>query len=108
MSRLININFENEKDFPITRKALSTIEKVMYEQDEYGFDKYKKALDAKDNYNWLEMFLQETADGLKYIQCEIERKAQIVRLLEAALRVEDKDNYILSALELLTIEGTGK
>lgn len=38
----------------------------------------------------------------------IEEKAQIVRLLEAALPVEDKDNYILSALELLTIEGTGK
>ena len=58
-------------DFPITNQAMKTIESVMKEQDIYGFDKYKKPLDHTDNYNWMEMFLQEMADGLKYIQCEM-------------------------------------
>lgn len=72
--------------FPVTDKALKTIGTVMQEQDNYGFDKYGKPLNPKDQYDWMAMFLQEMADGLKYIQCEMERKNDIIHVLKMGMR----------------------
>ena len=94
--------------FPITEKTLDTLAKDMHEQDIYGLEKYGKPLNHRDRYDWLAMFRQEMADGLKYIQCEMERKAEIQSLLKKALLSDNPKNYIRKALDLLMIEGTGK
>lgn len=60
------------------------------------------------NYDWLKMLQEELADGLKYLECELQRKSYVVDLLEAGLRTNEPKEYIKVALELLTIEGTGK
>lgn len=97
-----------EEKHHVTNKALKTLEKVMIAQDDYGFDKYKKPLNHRYNYDWLQMFLEEISDGLKYIQNEMDRKALIINILEYALEFDNPRNEIEMALKLLKIEGTGK
>lgn len=109
--RLSEVGPVRKDKFPVTKQAIDTVKRVMVEQDIYGYNKYKKALDHKDRYNWLDMFLQEQADGIKYIQCEMNRQKDVVRLLSRAYEADDtfsKNALILEALDLLTIEGTGK
>jgi hypothetical protein len=107
-----NINFEdipndaNKHD--VTSRTLTTLEKVMLKQDDYGIKKYGVALKHQHRYNWLDMFMEEMADGLKYIQNEVDRKKLIIELLETALEVDNPKFVIKTALELLTIQGTGK
>lgn len=96
------------REFPITERALISIKSMMLKQDEFGLAKYGKPLDFKDKYNWLEMLLEEMADGLKYIQCEIDKKKYIKELLEAGLRSDSPKEYIEVAINLLNVEGTGK
>lgn len=95
-------------NFLVTSRALKSIEKVMNSQDKYGFEKYGKELDHSDDYDWLMMLQEELADGLKYLQCEMDRKKYVIDLLQAALRTDEPKNYVEVALELLTAEGTGK
>ncbi len=107
----MNINFEDIPKHTITDKSLLQLKQVMQQQDEYGIRKYGKELDPKDNYNWLMMFMEEMADGMKYIQCEMENKTDVIRILNGALQVlhaETKDTYIRFALEILTKTNTGK
>jgi hypothetical protein len=92
----------------VTKRTLKTLEKVMLAQDDYGFDKYKKPLNHKYNYSWMDMFLEEIADGLKYIQNEMDRKALVINILEYALEFDNPKNEIEMALKLLKTEGTGK
>ena len=92
----------------VSDKMLETLKKVAYKQDDYGMDKYNEPLHHGQNYSWLQMFYEELADGLKYIQCEIDRRNDVVELLKAAMRVDNPKEYIGLALELLTVEGTGK
>ncbi len=107
----MNINFEDIPKHTITNKSLLNLKQVMKAQDEYGVRKYGKELDPNDNYNWLNMFMEEMADGLKYIQCEYENKIDVIRILNGALQMEHADNkntYINYALEILTKTSTGK
>jgi hypothetical protein len=99
------IEFEKKND--VTKKALETLEKVMLAQDDYGFNKYKTALKSGMNYDWLQMFLEEMADGLKYIQNEIDRKNRVKNLLKLAIEEHDF-GIVEAALEILSKEGTGK
>lgn len=92
----------------VSKKALKTLEDVMFDQDDYGFDKYKKALHHSYNYNWLRMALEELADMTKYIQNEMDRKATVIEILEYALQFDNPRNEIELALKLLKTEGTGK
>lgn len=101
-------NMLKSNDFPVTDRTLATIKKVMDKQDDYGLRKYGKALDSKENYSWLCMALEELADGLKYIQCEIERKSYVIQILQSGLRANEPKEFIEVALQLLTVEGTGK
>ncbi|POD46264.1 hypothetical protein BKM15_25820 [Pseudomonas syringae pv. syringae] len=103
-----NINFEDEPKHDITEQMLYSLKSVALKQDEYGLSKYEKPLDHTFAYNWLEMALEEAADGLKYIQCEINRRNDVIALLKSALRVDEPKTYIESALEILMIRGTGK
>lgn len=80
----------------------------MFAQDEIGFKKYGVPLFHGHNYNWIQMFLEEMADGLKYIQCEIDRKNYVIQMLQAGLNSDSPKEYIEIALQLLTVEGTGK
>lgn len=102
------INFEEKDKNNVTKKALKTLETVMLSQDEYGFNKYEKALKHTMSYDWLQMFLEEMADGLKYIQNEIDRKQFVISLLELALGMDDPKRGIRKALFILKTEGTGK
>lgn len=92
----------------VSKKTLNTLERVMYSQDNYGIEKYKKPLNHTMNYDWLQMFLEEIADGLKYIQNEMDRRALVIEILECALDADNPKYVILSALEILKSEGTGK
>lgn len=92
----------------VSDKSLETLKRVMYDQDNYGMQKYNEPLHHKYNYNWSEMFLQEMADGMKYFQCEMERKEDVIRILEKAMLESDptiKNILILSALGTLSAGG---
>jgi hypothetical protein len=102
------INFEEKDKNKVTLKTLETLGKVMFSQDDYGFDKYKKALKPTMNYDWLQMFLEEMADGLKYIQNEIDRKQSVIEILECSLEMNVPRDGIYRALNILKTEGTGK
>lgn len=111
----MNMNYEDDYLEPIdfsgkhdvSKKTLKTIEKVMLAQDEYGFAKYKESLRSTMNYDWLQMFLEEMADGLKYIQNEIDRKETVKKLLRSALECQEF-SFVEVALKILSKEGTGK
>jgi hypothetical protein len=106
-----NINFEDVPSVDkhnVSSRTLTTLEKVMFKQDDYGVEKYKKPLKHTYRYDWLEMFMEEMADGLKYIQNEMDRKKLIVGILEHAIESDDPKRHISTALDLLTVEGTGK
>jgi predicted outer membrane protein len=92
----------------VTNKTLETLAKVMKTQDEYGIQKYGKPLHHAYNYDWLQMFLEEMADGLKYIQNEIDRRKSVINLLEYALESDNPQEPIKVALGILKTEGTGK
>ncbi|MFP7447144.1 hypothetical protein SFC50_25955 [Bacillus infantis] len=100
------------KDFDIkhdvSKKSLANLEKVMFAQDEFGVKKYGVALEYSHDYNWLQMFMEEMADGLKYIQCEMDRKEEVKKFLQAGLRSDTPKDYIEVALSILSVEGTGK
>ena len=91
----------------VSSKALETLTKVMYAQDEYGVKKYGTTLKHTQNYDWLQMFLEEMADGLKYIQNEMDRKKQVIEILEYAVRANAM-SFVETALKILRTEGTGK
>lgn len=98
----------NSEKHDVSKKALKMLEKVMFSQDIYGFDKYKKPLKHTYDYNWLQMFMEEMADGLKYIQNEMDRKELVITILEFALEQDEPKDFIQDALKLLKVEGTGK
>ncbi|MEK4148947.1 hypothetical protein NST02_17950 [Robertmurraya sp. FSL W8-0741] len=100
---LLNISKHNVSD-----KALETLKEVMYQQDDFGIGKYGVSLDHSHNYDWLKMLQEELADGLKYLECERQRKSYIIQILESGLRTNNPKEYIEIALELLNVEGTGK
>ena len=93
--------------FPVTEQVKETFGEVMDKQDDFGFNKYGKALDHRDNYDWLGMATEEIADALKYFQCEKNRRKDVIELLEIAIFEEDF-NYVKGALKLLVMDGTGK
>jgi hypothetical protein len=92
----------------VSDRMLATLKKVSYKQDDYGFDKYEKPLRSNYPYDWLQMFLEEMADGMKYIQNEIDRKQAVIHLLEYALDSDNPKELVKGALEILKITGTGK
>jgi len=100
---LLNVSKHNVSD-----AALETLKQVMYQQDDFGIKKYNVALDHSHKYDWLQMLQEELADGLKYLQCEIERKQYVIKLLKAGLHSNEPKTFIEVALELLTVKGTGK
>ena len=105
----------------MSKNGAKSIGTAMDSQDGYGFDKYGKPLEHTDTrYNWLAMFKEEIADGLKYIECEENRKKDVILLLENSIKlinlepdINPHTKYALlllveEALKLLKIQGTGK
>lgn len=103
-----NINFEDTPKHDVTCRALTTLEKVMLKQDDYGIKKYNKSLHHRMPYGWLEMFLEEMADGLKYIQNEIDRKEEIIEMLKAAVESDNPKPLVGAVIKILEMSGTGK
>lgn len=91
----------------VSDKMLMNLERVAYAQDDFGMDKYKTPLRSRYNYDWLEMLREELADGLKYLENEVERKQIVIDILENALELENFD-LVKSAIHILKISGTGK
>jgi hypothetical protein len=91
----------------VSDKTLETLKEVMYKQDDFGMNKYGVPLKDHYDYDWLRMFMEEMADGLKYIQNEIDRKNKVIKLLEHAISFNDF-MLVESALGILRIKGTGK
>ncbi|MGD6894309.1 hypothetical protein [Bacillus infantis] len=92
----------------VSKKSLANLEKVMFAQDEFGVKKYGVPLEHSHKYDWLQMFMEEMADGLKYIQCEMDRKEYVKQMLRAGLRSDSPKDYIEIALSILSVDGTGK
>ncbi len=92
----------------ITNQMINKLKITATMQDKYGLAKYGKPLDHTDHYDWLQMFLEEAADGMKYIQCEMNRKNDVIDLLSSAMKTDDPKRYVKLALEILSIKGTGK
>lgn len=103
-----NICYEEDTRHEVTDKVLRGLEKVAYDQDDFGMEKYNTPLHHSHKFGWLDMVDEELVDMMKYLQCEKDRKAEVIQLLEAAMRVNNPKIYVESALELLTITGTGK
>jgi hypothetical protein len=91
----------------VSDKALKTLKEVMYKQDDFGIEKYGVPLKDHYDYDWLQMFMEEMADGLKYIQNEMDRKNKVIQTLELAI-ASNEFELVKSALEILRRSGTGK
>ncbi|MDF1507642.1 hypothetical protein PZE06_05530 [Robertmurraya sp. DFI.2.37] len=107
----MNINFENDLRHNISDKMLRNLKKVSYKQDDFGMDKYQEPLHPSYNYNWISMTIEELSDALKYLQCEMDRKSDVIKLLKAATHQEsvgELKEYIKTVLEILELDGTGK
>lgn len=98
---------EIDKHF-VSEQALKNLKEVMFNQDDFGVKKYGVPVHHSYNYDWLKMLHEELADGLKYLECEMQRKSYVIQLLKSSLNVDNPKEYIEVALELLCIEGTGK
>lgn len=95
----------------VSDKTLDNLKKTMYEQDDYGMQKYNEPLTHEYDYDWMNMFEQEIADGLKYLQCEKDRKRVVVSILQIAMKADHttvKNQLIEDALNLLTAGGREK
>jgi hypothetical protein len=91
----------------VSDKVLNSLKTVAYNQDYFGINKYGKPLHASMKYDWLKMLREELADGLKYLECEAERKEVVIEMLEYAI---ENNNWftVQSALHQLKQDGTGK
>lgn len=58
--------------------SISEFDRVARFQERKGIMKYGKALDPLDKCNWLEMAKEESVDGFKYLQAEIEKRKFIL------------------------------
>jgi hypothetical protein len=99
---------ENHDDrHDVSDKMLDTLKETAYNQDNYGIVKYKVALHHSHKYDWMAMFYEEIADGLKYLQNEMDRKAVILGYLKTAVKIKDWI-HVEKAIDLLEVGGTGK
>jgi hypothetical protein len=106
-------NFRKAADFDATdgrhdmsNKLLDTLKPVLYGQDNFGMDKYGVPLKHSLQYDWLAMFFEEQADGLKYIQAEMQRRIHVRGLLTDAIEMKNW-KLVEAALHQLSIVGTG-
>lgn len=91
----------------VSDKMLENKKKIAYTQDEFGVKKYKKALHAAMNYDWLAMIREELADADKYLECEATRKERVLGMLEYALATKNW-HTVEHAYNELGKTGTGK
>lgn len=59
-------------------KSIKEFDRVARSQERKGVMKYGKALDPLDRYDWLNMVKEESVDGFKYLQAEIEKREFIL------------------------------
>lgn len=67
------------------------------DQEQKGIKKYGKPLNPLDNYNWLEMCLEEQVDGAAYIVAEMDKRSYVCE----RIRMRTNDDYIHGLLDLL-------
>ena len=66
-----------EKEDYFLGKTINEFRKVAISQEEKGIAKYGHELRPNDNYNWLDMALEELVDATKYIIAEKAKRGEI-------------------------------
>lgn len=89
IKKMYNANFEI--DTPHLNKTIKEFKEVAYSQEVKGINKYGKPLDPMDNYNWLQMALEEQVDGAKYLIAEMEKRKFIVKKIRTLLEYKPYD-----------------
>lgn len=97
---------EDDGRHEASNEMIEKLEEVAFTQDDYGMAKYKHPLHHSYNYDWLEMFFEEIADGLKYVTMEMKRREVVRNYLLQAMKFNDW-NMVLKAFKILEIKGTG-
>lgn len=72
-------------------KSIVKFIEVAKSQEEYGINKYGQPLNPLDNYDWLEMALEELVDGFKYLHAEQVKRRHVIKQIRKVIR--DIDPY---------------
>lgn len=86
-------------------KVNKKFSETAYLQEMKGIRKYGKALDPMDNYDWLQMALEEQVDGTKYLVAEIEKRKHVVSQVKKLIP-NDLEDYVEIMMLLDELEGT--
>lgn len=86
-------------------KVNKKFSETAYLQEMKGIRKYGKALDPIDNYDWLQMALEEQVDGTKYLVAEIEKRKHVVSQVKKLIP-NDLEDYVEIMMLLDELEGT--
>lgn len=106
MKRVEILTVSNDRRHEVSNEVIKVLKPVMYSQDDFGINKYGKPLNHDMDYDWLQMWLEEQADGMKYIVNEMKRKELVKLQLQYAIE-EQNWSVVKAALELLSKTGTG-
>ncbi|WP_419892837.1 hypothetical protein [Oceanobacillus kimchii] len=75
-------------------------------QEDKGINKYGKALDPFDDYDWLRMAKEEQVDGFQYLEAEIVKRGHIAWRIRALIEhstlarwSKSEINFLLDKLE---------
>ncbi|EJL40774.1 hypothetical protein PMI08_04241 [Brevibacillus sp. CF112] len=76
----------------VSQQVIDLFTRVVDAQDDKGYDKYGKTIDAADGYDWNAMALEEAVDGLKYLTKENNRLRDTVLGLGRMYDELEKEN----------------
>src|SRR5690606_19056662 len=65
--------------------------RVADNQEDKGIAKYGKPLDPLDDYDWLQMALEESVDGTKYLIAEMEKRKFIAGKIRKLLNYKPNE-----------------
>lgn len=62
---------------------------VARSQEDKGIEKYGQALEPIDDYDWLEMAIEEQVDGFKYLHAEQKKREWTILMIRRVLAADD-------------------
>lgn len=88
------------------KKTKEIFGEVAYSQEIKGIEKYRQPLDPLDNYDWLEMALEEQVDGTKYLVAEMEKRKDVIGKIRDIIESEcELDVQFVINVQLERLEG---
>lgn len=79
-------------------KVNKKFSETAYLQEMKGIRKYGKALNPMDNYDWLQMALEEQVDGTKYLVAEMEKRKFVVGKIR---KLMERASHVPTQMEIL-------